>query len=247
MTAGDLRAEAEDLRGQIARYRLLREGQSQTRGFVTRAESLHGPAEELAPLLVNLRLFRRHSVSFPSTLPAARTLADLLATIAEEFQADRSSILAPSQERKAIFWDPLRLYPGRLAAVLREAWSARVGEALPAIPDDLLAVLGAVPGMENGVARIRELQWQAQALTSTLPRTDAELERPAKLAADIAAEWNQLSGGDVPESVLMFLREATAGGAAFADYVPEVRDWMRARSLENTLVIRVARRFGAGD
>ena len=83
-----------------------------------------------------------------------------------------------------------------------------------------------------GVEQIERL---AMSLPSDVANADQQL---SALTKEQREAWRQLTGGELPESVILFLRASMGEGAELRQLTTEVIDWLNTRNLDSAFRIK---------
>ncbi len=169
--------------------------------------------------------------------------------VAEE--ALRGSKLAQSEPSALL--DPQRFKVGDLARMVNklseqindaatDQWRAHCEDRLPAVPRALLDTLRNLPALAQKVADVDARVRDVNRLMSAVPKDAREWDKAEAAFAALEEALEQVTqgvGGDLPESVRLFLAAAAgAAGAKLSQLDGEVTVWLRKHGLEAEFCIR---------
>jgi len=232
--------QADRLAVRLANFQTLKSLADEGRRFRTRAEQLSPPAAELLQLKAVERALREHGISTIFEHPAKSTLADRAAGLAKTFDENRKSVLATQPPLEHSFLKPLNALTTAFRAALEQSWRRHVEEVIRPMPEDLLAVLGAIRELAPQVAALRQQQSRGIAIAAALPEATAvliALEGIRDVAAKKAESLEKLSGGGIPDEVLRFLRRSVTRQARLEELTTSIIDWLRARGLLRAFIV----------
>ncbi|GIV03595.1 MAG: hypothetical protein KatS3mg015_2425 [Fimbriimonadales bacterium] len=233
----DIVARARKVKEQARRYEDLRRLADQQREFKGWLEKF----QERAVRLEAISRIREHlsgaGVRLQAVMPADELRKDLQAFL-EEFQRDRSVLTRPerAQANKGLL-ERLKALADDHEAKTREDWREFVMSIKPAIPDEVLQVLGRIPAFRESVRFIRSTLDSIDRASLRLPQSQEEITRVRDEAEAVRRRWDELGGEGIPEEVLTFLRAAGAAGAPLQTLTDAVRTWLQANGLEGSFVI----------
>lgn len=234
---------AEQLRERIEALRGLRKVANEALRIRTRAEELERPTEQLESWVLVLKAFRKHGISVSLDTAVAGSVRQFARRIAGDFADDPASILDPDSTLRRAFWTPLNNLPDVLASRIRTAWVEYIDETIPQRQDDVLDVLGALPGFAEQVAQIRALYRVADDLKRTFGSAgdlQATLKQPELLSIQITEAVARLEGPGIPSEVLSFVKAAsTPSGAPLDQYTESVHEWLERNGLSKLVRVRL--------
>jgi hypothetical protein len=214
----------------------LRRAASLVKAVETRATQFETALGKLRIVGGQLRLLREQGVSVDAEISPAvgffRHLTQLQAAIA----ADPSAATAPEVNARTL--SPLAAFTNNLASACLSAWTAHVANRLPGVRIDLLQVLGRIQTLRPRVDQFRALLTQAQARAASVPKNAGEVSAFEKAAADCHAAWAALDASEVPTGVVLFIQQATSGGASLDRLTDEVAAWLAEHQLKDSFVIQ---------
>lgn len=221
----------------------LKEHAAQAAHFARRADDLAVPASELREWSAVHMVLTSHGIVAPGLGTLSLTSwAGTLSEIKDRYTHDPKVILDPfpGQDVRAIFVVPLKQLPARVREVLKTAWSEWVEKQMPAIRDDLLAVLSGIPALRSSVQTISDTKRRALQKGSELPRARADIDEVLSFARQIDQAWRSLTGDGIPDEVIAFIRIAgQPSGAPVGALTPLVLEWFEQHRIDQALRIRV--------
>lgn len=236
-TSVSLLERARHVTAEIAEVDAL-ERASQHAGLVkTRATQLGDPADRLVVAAGWLRELRQRGVSVPVNATQATVLRHHVVEMRDRYAADPESLTAPDADMKFAFLEPLRRFPGDLEAAIRAAWAGWVAEQVPMPPSGLLETFEHVPTAATQVERIRQLTQRIEALSASLPKSDADFDEVARIGRVLRETLATFVG--IPQDVQVFIRHALAGEARLAQFTPTVQAWLKEHGWEDAVRIQL--------
>ncbi|MET3836195.1 hypothetical protein ABIB58_001536 [Brevundimonas sp. UYEF29] len=226
--------QAQQLRTALDRHRELKKASGKASVFRSRAVQFGPLATDLtkAEDVRRALLAEGVEVRAPSPLPQARQQAQ---TLLAKFRDDRDSLSDADPAIRHAFTGALKSAIAESGKTSSEAWRAMVvAKADIAALDQVLSALENLSAYAGAVARIRQLDAILIGIRDTIPEAGAVKERLDALNAAVKARSEAIGaieGGDVPPTVLAFLRKVAQGGAGLDDFTVDVRDWLVARNL----------------
>lgn len=209
----------------------------------------HGQfTERVAPLVAFAGVRRRfNEAGIPVSLPTD-PIRELLQTSRKRriaFEADPASI-ADDPANSTFnygFLVPLQSQAGYIRGRLEEAWRSYLVAPLGGLDEELLRILGQVPGLEAAVVDIQNASARLRQLAETLPQDEAAVVRAQELMRDLRARWEALPTAEIAPEVLDFLRDAVMQtGAPLTSLNATVRNWLEAHGLLTNLRVRFSGR-----
>jgi hypothetical protein len=232
------------IRQELKRLERVRALATQASHFAKRAEELQSAATALAPVGAAYLLLRQtiDTTSLHTEIAGKQwnlRFRELRDRCAKEPDAVLDPV--PGQDARNIFLNPLKQLPQKWKASLQARWTEWAQAKVPKIGADVLAVLGAVPGMASKITKVRMDLESADRLSANLPMTPAEVAQFDRAVDQARAAWQELTGDGVPKEVLEFLRVAAQGpGAKLEQMTPLVEAWLRSHGLLASLRIRIS-------
>lgn len=231
--------ELTALETRVREYRQLRDHVDQVKRFQRAGELISGHVNRLRPLLRVFATLRAAGILDAVPGDAARAVAQKAADLLQAFRDRPTAVLDERPFTPTALNEPITTLATALEAQLRRAWGDYVSARVPPANADVLEVLA--PTFRSEVARIRHLSSQLDALRLVLPETQAVIDDLGGKVTELQQAWQTLDGGQVPPSVLAFLKAASSTGAALALLTDEVRRWLADHGIDRSFTIRPAR------
>ncbi|QDV37413.1 hypothetical protein [Tautonia plasticadhaerens] len=229
--------ECRRLSERIAEKRRLRIHVEQLNRFQRARDLLAGHVSRLAPLVNVCRTLRAAGVG-EIRLDSAEECRAAIAELHAKYREGADSIL---DERTLGMNGVLRrivALADALEAELRERWASYTAARIPSTNREVLDVLAAAFPREVG--RIRLLAEQCERARQALPMTTEDFEAFTNVAKSLRRSWDELGGGELPSSVLDFLRSAASlRGASIELLTDEVRGWLHDHGILNSFSVRL--------
>lgn len=231
--------QAKNLSDRIALYQTLSEQAHHAQTFETRANQLQKVATSLRDAVNAVEALKQACVSVPFKMGAKDQSRSRTAQLQQGFVRDPSFVDDPGFDLRYEYTVPLGGLADGIKASALKAWEAHVSARRERVSPEILSALKAVPEYRPIVATVQRCQEQIESLASTLPSDIADADqRVAGLAADQRKAWQQLTGGDLPESVVLFLRASMGEGAELRLLTSDVIDWLKSRGLDSAFRIK---------
>ena len=230
---------ADALTRRIADYQKLKAQAHRAQIFQTRADQLQKIASNLTGATDAMKALHSSSIAVafkmgPKDQTRARTQQ-----LQAGFAQDPAFVEDPGFDLRFEYAVPLAGLADTVKAAALEAWKAHVAERWERVSSDILKALSAVPEYRPIVATVQRCQEQIGRLAASLP---ADVAAADGLLADTAQEqrdaWQKLTGGELPDGVILFLRASMGDGAELRLLTAEVLDWLKSRGLEGAFRIR---------
>ncbi len=121
-----------------------------------------------------------------------------------------------------------------VSETLNQIWKQYLAQQMPSTNDELLNVLGKIGSFQAKVEHIWKLKRRID--EDNFPKTKGEFQDLQHSVALLKNCWNDLSGDEVPKSVLTFLKNAVdSEGAPLALLTPEVQQWLDRHKISQAL------------
>lgn len=211
--------------------------------FSTRASQLKAPSEALSGLQRLAKELAREGIApeVPTKLlsaAAARASKHLT-----EFEADAKQFVEPNAELAQEFLNMLKKLEADYKDSVRRAWEQHVEKLINPLPEAVLQAIATLPAYQSQVATLRGKHADAQKLAKSVPTigdVQSVLSRIQQMNSENDAAWHKLNGSGLPDDVQAFLRKSgSTGGASLSDVTPAIVDWLQARDLLGSFLIRV--------
>lgn len=231
--------QADKLALRIAAYQELRTQAHRAQVFETRADQLQKGANGLACAVAAMKALRSSDVPVAFKLSAKDQTRARTTQLQQGFAQDPAIVDDPGFDLRFEYAVPLTGVADKAKAAALEAWQAHVTERRERVSSDILKALSAVPEYRPIVATVQRCQEQIERLAASLP---ADVAAANGQLADTAQEqrdaWQKLTGGELPDGVILFLRASMGDGAELRLLTAEVLDWLKSRGLEGAFRIR---------
>jgi DNA repair exonuclease SbcCD ATPase subunit len=223
-----------DCQQKIEREKKLKHHQ----GFEDRYKRIKQELKELLELVETLRLFRQKSLIVSDFQPRLKKPLEIIERVVRQFQDDPESILDNGIFNGQDFKKLLDSLKNTIRKQLLIAWQNYLRLEMPKTDDATLDLFGKIEDLKSAVQKIRQLNSQID--RDKFPRYEQEFENVESLIQQLTQVWQDLDTNHIPESVRIFLQDATSPvGASVSLYTPEVQEWFQSRNLSKTLKIRV--------
>ena len=130
---------------------------------------------------------------------------------------------------------------GVLEVQAKDSWKDIVREHDPGMADDLLDALEAIPRFRSTIRTLRQRQQNLTRLAGESWVTSKELDRYFKLVDEVKETWGTLEAGEgsIPDEVIRFLKQCSAGGAPLDMLTDVVTSWIADRNLDEYFSVRI--------
>lgn len=224
---------------RVREYRQLRDHVDEVKRFKRAGDHIAGHVGRLRPLVRVFQTLRAAGIVQALTGDAARAVSQKAADLAQAFRDRPTAVLDERPFTPSALNEPVATLATALEGQLRRAWVEYVSARVPPANADVLEVLA--PTFRSEVTRIRHLYFQLDAVRQVPPETQAAIDDFTAKVAELQQAWQTLDGGQVPPSVLAFLKAASSTGAALALLTDEVRRWLTDHGIDRSFTIRPAR------
>lgn len=232
---------ATGLKAAIDAFRLEKASARDRGGYRNRANQLSTPAVKAAALASLTQEFAANGIKVAYQSESTAALGRMAEERLAQFREDPATLLLPDPTYQNQFLPAvakaLQLWEERLLL----GWRERIATATIQLPQDVLAALEVVPDYARAVRDLRGEQRTIQQLGQALPAkgtVSAALVTLTRSAEVVDLTWQRISGRDMPDYVLKFIREAGGAGASMAEISTELLDWLRTRNLLASFMIR---------
>lgn len=231
---------ARDISLKISTFQKLRLAADEAGTFSTRAKQLNELSQRINLTKTSLETLRKAAVAVTFSPVDGNGLAQKAITLRDAVKVDPAAINDPPFDLKYEFIDRLSeiAKAGDKAALI--AWSLYVETRAKFGSDDVLGALAAVPQFKASVATIRQIRANIAAYGSSIPEAPATvIGRIDSLVAEHDKAWAALEAGDIPQSVVAFIRSAANQDAMLSSFTDEVRLWLDSKNLLNAFRIKM--------
>ncbi len=231
--------QCKDLSGQVAEKKQMRLNVEQLKRFHKVRDLFAHQVSRLNPLFSVLRTLRSANLAEIDLSQEAESLVQDLTSIRDQFRAKPESLIDERSFAPTPFGDSVTAIADQLEAELQSAWSKYAERKIPATNREVLDVLATAFPRE--VRLLRQRAERLEMTRRTLPKNAEELREFDVEVTLLQRAWSQLGGGDVPASVIAFLKAAAApAGAAIDLLTDDVRRWLAQHDIARSFAIRVA-------
>lgn len=200
------------------------------------------PAARLSVAASRATVLARHGRAIEWPRPLGPSVADRARQGGNAARSEPAALLDPQQFNVGQFAQMVNTLVERLGEASAERWRAYCEDRWPAIPRALLDTLRNVPALAQKVASVESRAHDLQRVTAGVPKDAREWDEAETAVAALRSALEQVTegvGGDLPESVRLFIAAAGgAGGATLSQLNAEVVAWLRERGLEVEFCIR---------
>lgn len=234
--------QANALIEQITRYHTLKEQAQNAQVFETRAGQFSKSASDLRVAVAVMKALNNASIPVDFKLSIKDQTKARTQKLQEGFTNNPAFVDNPGFDLRFEYVTPL----GGLARSINEAalkaWQRHIAERREQVSIEILSTLRAVPAYRPIIATVQLCQEQIERLSRSLPSDVSNaLHELASLIEKQREAWLKLTGGDLPKSVIIFLRASMGEGAELRQLTPEVIDWLEIRNLESAFRIKPRR------
>jgi len=234
--------QANALVEQITRYQTLKEQARHAQIFETRAGQLKKSASDLSAAVAAMRALNDASIPVDFKLSSKDQTKVRTQELQEGFASNPAFVDNPGFDLRFEYATPLSGLAHSINEAALKAWQKHIAERREQVSLEILSTLRAVPEYRPIVATVERCQEQIEGLAGSLPSDVSNaLQQLASLTEKQRDAWLQLTGGELPKSVITFLRASMGEGAELRQLTPEVIDWLEARSLESAFRIKPRR------
>ncbi len=107
------------------------------------------------------------------------------------------------------------------------AWSRYIDNNRPPIQMNLLSTLQNIHGFKENASQIVKLIENMEQLKNDLPKSQATIESVQIISRLIMQAWTTIGAEDIPEEVLIFLKQAASpGGVTLEAFNESIREWL---------------------
>lgn len=231
--------DANAIVARITRYQTLKKQAQHAQTFETRANQLQKAANGLRSAVEVMKSMNAAGISVGFRLSSKDQLKARTSHLTEGFSIDPAFVDEPGFNLQYDYAVPLNGLTDSVKSVTLKAWQSHIGAHREQVSSDILNALRAVTEYRPIVATVQRSQEQIDRLAESLP---TDIGNATQTLADLSKEqreaWKRLTGGDLPKSVISFLRASMGDGAELQHLTAEVFDWLRARKLDGAFRIK---------
>lgn len=234
--------QANALAERITRYQTLKEQARHAQTFETRAGQLKKSASDLNAAVAAMKDLNEANIAVDFKLSSKDQTKVRTQELREGFRSNPAFVDNPGFDLRFEYVTPLSGLAQKINEAALKAWQKHVAERREQVSPEILSALRAVPEYRPVVGTVQRCQEQIEGLAGSLPSDiSSALQQLASLTKEQRDAWLQLTGGELPTSVITFLRASMGEGAELRLLTPAVVDWLEARSLESTFRIKPLR------
>ena len=214
--------------------------------FEQRANALKSPAEALGKFTSIINIFFSNQIPSLSLRLKRDNLGALHARIVDlqsRYTENKNVMMEPfpNEDARYVLFNPLTKLPTEVGKDLLADWSSWATIRVPVVNDDVLTILGEISAFNAVVTKILGYKTTVGTICNALPTQGDEVVRLDTVSGLISLEWSSLTGGDIHQEVLDFLKAVSSReGAVFNDLIKEeVLAWLDKQNLRGALRIRM--------
>lgn len=231
--------QANALAARITRYQTLKQQAHRAHTFETRASQLQKSAIGIVGAVAAIKSLKATGIQVDFKLATKDQTRARTAQLQQGFANDPAFIDDPGFNLQYEYVVPLGGLADSVKTAALKAWQTHVAANRERVSSEILNALRAVPEYRPIVVTVQRCQDQIERLAGALPAdaANADLQLYA-LTKEQREAWQRLTGGELPEGVISFLRSSMGEGAELRLLTPEVMEWLKSRNLESAFRIR---------
>ena len=227
------------LAARIARYQTLKEQAHHAQTFQTRASQLQKSAIGLSGSVTAMKALHGAGIRVAFKLSNKDQIRFRTGQLQQGFASDPAFIDDPGFNLQFEYAVPLGGLADSVRTAALKAWQTHVASQRERVSSEILNALRAVPEYRPIVATVQRCQEQIDRLAMALPGNVANADQQvAELSKEQREAWQRLTGGELPESVISFLRASMGDGAELRLLTKEVIGWLNTRNLDSAFRIK---------
>jgi hypothetical protein len=231
--------KANTIVARIAHYQTLKKQAQHAQAFETRAAQLQRAASGLRSAVDVMKGLNTAGILVGFKLSSKDQLQARTTQLSKGFASDPAFVDDPGFNLQYDYAVPLNGLSEGIKSATLKAWQSHVASLREQVSSDILNALRAVPEYRPIVATVQRTQEQIDRLAGTLPTDIANANTLlTQLTNEQRDAWQRLTGGDLPRSVVSFLRASMGDGAELQLLTTEVIDWLKTRSLDSAFRIK---------
>lgn len=123
---------------------------------------------------------------------------------------------------------------------LLEVWKVYVLSLIPHIQKETLGIFKNISSFRDDISKMEQHLQTVQELSSRLPSQPTDIKQLQEQCDDLHKIWSKFGQGNVPDTVLTFLKLAgSSSGAPIALWTSEVITWLNEQGITNRCTIRI--------
>lgn len=207
-------------------------------GFESRQQQIENAIASLESLAVAVKIFRDRGLADFDVSNKADKLLGFIIQAKKLFGEDSEWIIDNNNFDGNLFKSSIDSLAKSVKQHLERNWKHYLAQQMPSTNDELLNLLAKISSFRADVEHIQKLK--ADVYKVKFPETESIFEYLENSIKNLKKCWEDLSGDDVPEAVLIFLRRAAATEGAPLDLLtPEVTEWLDRHHISHALRIRL--------
>jgi hypothetical protein len=241
----NLLERAQNLSKKITEIGELNERGKQAKIFEQRANLLKSPAEDLGKFTSVIYIFIANNIpctSFQLRHGNLGALRSRIVDLKNRYTENKNVMIEPfpNEDARYVLFNPLTKFPPEVEKDLLADWSSWATLRVPVINDEVLAILGKISAFNGSVTKILGYKKTVGTICNVLPTQGDEVARLDTVSGLISSEWSSLTGGDIDEKVLDFLKAVSSQeGVVIESMTEEVLAWLDKQNLRGSLRIRM--------
>lgn len=231
--------QAKRITERVAQYQASKERAQYAQTFETRAGQLYNSASRLRDAVAAMEALNASGIPVAFSFAGNDQTRAKTAELKEGFANDPAFVDDPGFNIQFDYVKPLGGLADSIKTAALKAWQAHVDARRERVSSDILDALRAVHEYRTIVSIVYRAQQEIDRLAAALPPNIALAEAElSKLTQQQLEAWQQLTGGALPDSVILFLRASMGEGADLRLLTPEVIDWLNSRKLDGAFRIK---------
>ncbi|MCW6036018.1 hypothetical protein K4A83_06995 [Spirulina subsalsa FACHB-351] len=207
-------------------------------GFESRQKQIENAIASLEPLDNAVKIFRDRGLADFDVSNKADQLLGLIIQAKKRFEENPEWIIENNNFDGNRFKSSIDSLAKSLRQHLERNWKQYLAQQMPSTNDELLNLLAKIPSFRADVEHIQKLKADIDQVE--FPETQSIFGHLENSIKNLKKCWEDLSGDDVPEAVLIFLRRAADPEGATLDLLtPEVTEWLDRHQISQALRIRL--------
>ena len=224
---------------RLARYQTLKQQAQHAQAFETRATQLQRAASGLRGAVQVMKGLKTAGISVGFKMSSKDQIRARTTQLSKGFASDPAFVDDPGFNLQYDYAVPLNGLIDTVKSASLKAWQSHVTKLREQVSSDILNALRAVPEYRPIVATVQRSQEQIDRIAGTLPSDIAHASQQlTALTNEQHDAWQRLTGGDLPKSVVSFLRASMGDGAELQLLTTEVINWLKARRLDGAFRIK---------
>lgn len=221
-----LQARCEVVIDLLGRHADLQVQQKKADEWEARRRELAEPGDMLASLVEQARLLVNAGILAPKQVPPLVALGNRATTILEAFRQDTGTLT--KGQGYALLKRQIESLRDKFSELVNKTWKEFIDKQVPVMDQTILERYMESGQYQTQIDQINQLQTSVAKEKQRLPTSREGLDALLEQIAALSNAHSQLQGIQLPEEVMLFLREAkTSRGAKLDRLTPVVLDWLR--------------------